>query len=326
MLRTAIIGLGNMGMLYDISSKSNDTVLSHAKAVDLHSKFELVVGVDVNDENCKMFEKHYGVNSSKEYLSVIKLKKPDVVIVCVPTEFHCEVITKILNTYSPKFILCEKPLAYITNEANKIVQLCKQQGVSLGINYMRRFDSASAKIKQMIELGEIKMPFRAAVWYSKGALNNSVHLLNLMAHWFGSVRELEVTKVVRPILGNDFDLDYKVKFDCGDVYFQVLQEENFTHYSIEIIAQNGRLRYEDEGSLVYWQQVVDDSVYSGYRKLNRFKEEITANLDTVQMKVLDNIEQHINKKSIFLAQGHESLETESSLLHAIKNLKVYEEA
>ena len=56
-LNTLLIGLGNIGMIYDKSQDNNDFIQTHAKAINLHPNFNLIGGIDISDKNRRIFEK-----------------------------------------------------------------------------------------------------------------------------------------------------------------------------------------------------------------------------------------------------------------------------
>ena len=133
--KTLIIGLGNIGMLYDRSSAKED-VFTHAKAVHLHKNFNLVGGVDIDKVNRDYFEGKYktqAFTSIKEALSKIEA---DIFIVSSPTITHKDIILDLLKYQNPKAILCEKPLAYKISDAKLIVDLCCSKNVPLYVNYI----------------------------------------------------------------------------------------------------------------------------------------------------------------------------------------------
>ena len=117
-----IIGLGKVGLTYDLNKKS---FLTHVKSVEFHQNFRLRGVIDSNIEKRKLFEKYYNYPT---YCSVeeASINKYSLVIVAVPTNFHLKVITKVLRNIKPRVILCEKPLSYNSSDARAIVYLCKK--------------------------------------------------------------------------------------------------------------------------------------------------------------------------------------------------------
>jgi hypothetical protein len=54
-----IIGLGNIGMLYDINLPKKKNILTHCNAFAQHPEFELIGGVETNSELRSSFEAEY---------------------------------------------------------------------------------------------------------------------------------------------------------------------------------------------------------------------------------------------------------------------------
>ena len=113
-IRTLIVGLGKIGMSYDVN-KANKNILSHCSAVNSSKKFKLVGGVDKDKNKKNLFERTYG-NLFFDDLKYALLKtRPDFVIISSNTYNHLEIIKKILhlnykNYVRVKFILIEMPM------------------------------------------------------------------------------------------------------------------------------------------------------------------------------------------------------------------------
>jgi predicted dehydrogenase len=143
----------------------------------------------------------------------------------------------------------------------------------------------------------------AFAWYSKGAFNNGSHLLDLLGYWFGGIKSVESHKYIRALSSHDADIDFSVEFDFGEAVFCALDEANFSHYTIEIIAENGRLRYDDLGNTILWQNAADDPRYLGYKSINNAVVNIRTSLHNVQLSVMDGIYKDLNMSSSFISMG-----------------------
>src|SRR4026207_202026 len=64
-----IVGLGRIGMEYDLELDPSRYVYSHARAFSQHPAFRLVAGVDPAPERRRMFEAAYG-GDAQEHLDV----------------------------------------------------------------------------------------------------------------------------------------------------------------------------------------------------------------------------------------------------------------
>lgn len=314
----AIVGLGGIGMLYDFKLPEAEYVHSHARAFFLHPDFEIVGAVDIQ---AKLRDQFSGKYKDAAFSSVAELGlqcSPDVVVVASPTNTHRAVIEQVLQHCKPKLILCEKPLAYSTEHAQAIVQQCHKQGVQLFVNYFRRADPGVMEVKTRLTSGRIASPFKAVVWYSKGLLHNGSHLLDLMTFWFGPVKAMAIITPGRDIGEQDAEPDFRVEFETGKAIFCSCKEENFSHYTVEVVAQNGRLRYE-QGGVIEWQIAGPHPTLDKYRQLQAEAETIANNMSHYQYRVADQLSLALKKPTHTLCTGDSGLTNIQTLVTLLKD-------
>jgi predicted dehydrogenase len=298
----ALIGLGGIGMCYDSKLPDTDYVFSHARAFTRHPDFTILGAADPVRESREQFAATYNAPSFATVPELLSRLAADVVIVASPTHTHLEVVRDVLRNSHPKLILCEKPLAYDSAEADEIVRLCREQGVLLFVNYIRRADPGVIDVKARLDDGRIGLPFKGVVWYSKGLLHNGSHFLDLLTFWFGPARTWHIIAPGDSLGEQDAEPDFRLVFDKGTVIFCAAKEENFSHYTVEIVAPNGRLRYE-QGGVIVWQGVSAHPTLSNYRQLQSHGEEIRNDLKRYQYHVATQISQALQKKAHTLCDG-----------------------
>ena len=96
-IKTAIIGLGNIGIEYDLKLNKNEFILTHANAINSHRSYKLVAGLDKNLSQCKKLEKYYNVNA---YVSIDKMfanHEIDLVVLSVNSQYLFSICEKILR-------------------------------------------------------------------------------------------------------------------------------------------------------------------------------------------------------------------------------------
>jgi predicted dehydrogenase len=310
-----IVGLGQIGLGYDLKLDSAKFALTHARGFARHDAFHLVGGVDPSSERRGLFEAHYTAPAFADVRSAVAETQPDVVVVATPTASHCPTVRELIQAGHPKAVLCEKPLAYEIGEARELVDLCAAEGCALFVNYMRRSDRATAEIKRRLDDGSIGVPEKAVVWYSKGIFNNGSHFLNLMQFWLGDVIEFQVAAPGRLWDGRDPEPDVALTFARGTkAYFLAAREENYSHYTMEFIATNGRLRYERGGEEVLWQKTGADPAVEGYTVLDAAVETIPTGLAQAQWHVADQLAVELNGRSGRICTGSEALRTLETLV------------
>lgn len=315
-----IIGLGQIGMGYDLHLDPALHVYSHARSFSQHPEFHLMAAVDPDGHSRNIFIQTYQTPAYSNLDAALSQHQPDVVVIATPTQFHSEILYEILENIRPMVILCEKPLSYVLDDARKMVQKCRDKGVLLYVNYMRRSDPGAIKVKGMFDSGMIQTPVKGVSWYSKGLIHNGSHFFNLLEFWLGSMKSSDLIERGRKWGEDDYEPDVRVKFERGTVIFLAAWEENFSHYAVELLSPSGRIRYEQEGSMIQWQHIEDNSVFKGYRGLSLQLDEISSGMSFSQLNVVEQLAKVLNGKEANICSGKEALETLSSIQTIIEKI------
>ena len=314
--RTLVIGLGQIGMGYDLHADPKTRIATLARAFAEHPDFELCGGVDSDPERRGLFEHHYARPGFSCIQAAMDRIAPEVVAVAVPTAAHFSVLSEVLNYSSVAAVLCEKPLSSDLVEATKMVDLAASAKVRLYVNYMRRCDRAVIEIRRRLRAGEIAGSIKGVCWYSKGLFNNGSHFLNLLEYWLGDVIDFRIIDVGRCWAGEDPEPDLIFRFQSGEVHFLAAREENYSHQSVELIAANGRLRYE-RGSML-WQKSTADTNNAGYIVLAPTAETIESVAPHIQWSVADQLSQDLAGLNTSICTGQQGLST-IQILTQVKN-------
>ena len=304
-----IIGLGQIGMGYDLDVTDESVIYTHARAVNVHPAFRLVGAVDISLVQRVRFERRYGAPTFDNVESALQALQPDVVVIATSSESHGSILIKVLDTCHPKLVLCEKPLSYKLDEACDMVEMCKKADIDLFVNYMRRADPAVNEIKRRIDNDEIAKPFKINAWYSKGIFNNGSHFLNLLEFWLGDMPSATLINPGRLWDNHDPEPDVKLQFEKGTVVFRSAWEEAFSHCCIELLSQTGCLRYEKGGEAIEWRGVRPDPNFADYQILEEQGETIANGMGIYQWHVYDQISKHLAGKATTLCTGSQALTT-----------------
>ena len=316
MISVLIVGLGKIGLGYDLASDPTAHVLTHARAVEQQAEFELVGAVDPSPTRRELFEQVYGRPAHESISAALEAHRPEFVIVAAPTQQHAALVINVLECGAVSTILCEKPLAYGLADARAIVSACAARNVALYVNYMRRSDPAVIEVKRRIADGRIRAPIKGVVWYSKGLLHNGSHFFNLLQYWLGPVDAGRVIAPGREWEARDPEPDLQVSFQRGDVVFLAAREEDYSHYTVELIASNGRLRYDAGGEQVEWQPVIADPIIQGAVTLDPIAEMIPSGMRRSQRHVMREFSRMLAGQDGALCTGTEALQTLEAL-HAL---------
>ena len=206
--KAVIIGAGRIGAQFDFPK--NKEILTHAHAYYKHPKVKLMGFFDVNKGAAKKAAKKWGCNAYFDLTEMFKNEKPDIVSICTPDKFHYSVLLKVVK-YKPKIVICEKPITTSLEHTRKIIKFYKKAGVSILINYPRRFDKKIHVIKKAIDEGRYGKILCASGIYTKGILHNGSHLIDLCYFLFGKMKKrlyftklmiiIGATKALQDLLG-----------------------------------------------------------------------------------------------------------------------------
>ncbi len=172
-INTIVVGLGNIGMMYDFY-KNNKYFLTHVKSINANKNYNLLAAIDSDITKISLFKKKYDLPAYKNINDIKIRNKIDLVVVASPTETHFDIIKQVLLIFKPKIILCEKPFTDDFFKAKIVIRLCKKNKTKLFINYIRNSLPVFDKIKKFTEIRK-KTFFTAKVYFSGDILNNGSH-------------------------------------------------------------------------------------------------------------------------------------------------------
>lgn len=313
MYRVLVVGLGQIGLGYDLELDPDAYVLTHARAFHTHQGFQLVGGVDPSRQRRELFEKSYRCYSGDDLAVALRQTEPDVVAIAAPTQQHGAVLRSVLEQAKPRLILCEKPLSFNLDEARSMVAACKARSCLLYVNYMRQSEPGALEVKRRLMQGLIGIPVKGVAWYTKGLVHNGSHFFNLLELWLGEMKGFKIIEPGRLWDSVDPEPDFQVTFDHGTVNFLAAREECFSHHEIELVAQNGRLRYEQGGRKIVWQAAVNDPAVEGYTVLSSVCETITSESNRSQWHVANQLAACLAGRNADVCSGAAALRTLESL-------------
>jgi len=297
--RSAVVGLGNIGFLFNLDPKRKGT-WSHVTAYTRCDRTSLVGAVEIDKEKIDLFHKQYP--DVPVYITVNDLMKnssPDIVSVCTPAGSHFPIVRNILN-HRVKAIFCEKPLAETVNDAMELAAECRARGITLAVNHTRRWESNYLYARELIDQGRIGQVKVVNVLYP-------AQVFNIGTHIFDVVRMLirqDVTMVCAVPPGSD-DPDpnmsgwllFSNKIPCGVLATGKREDLIF---EIDIVGSEGRLRIIENGEVVELYRFEESNRYSGYRELARLDpgeiektDRFVAAIDDI-VAVLDGAKDDVN--------------------------------
>lgn len=144
-LQVAVIGCGG------IANQKHFPALTSQK-----DKCEIVAFCDIVKERAEQAAIKYGVEGSKvytDYNELLQDKDIDVVHVCTPNVAHCPITVAAFER--GKHVMCEKPMAVTTEDAQKMMDAWKKSGKKFTIGYQNRFRTDAQALKRSCEEGKL---------------------------------------------------------------------------------------------------------------------------------------------------------------------------
>lgn len=164
-----------------------------------------------------------------------------------------------------KHILCEKPLAINSDQAEEMVKVCKENNVFLTVNYVHRFHPLSTKVKEIIDkslIGSIVSistsfnidyepndNFRFDLKQSGGGAFRDLgtHMIDILRYFGGNIVDIRgfIDNVIYKSEVDDFAAAV-VKYENGGYgYLNVSYNSKKSFNKIEIIGSHGSISIEN---------------------------------------------------------------------------------
>ncbi|KAG2480199.1 MAG: Gfo/Idh/MocA family oxidoreductase [Nitrosopumilales archaeon] len=142
-MKVVQIGTGGWG-------KNHARILSHLGV--------LCAICDVDKEKSEEFGKKYSVNSYDSIDSLLNSEEFDAAFVCTPTSTHSSIASQLIQSH--KHVFVEKPLTYLSEEGEDLLELANKNNVILSCGYIERFNPAVGVVKNFVKskkYGELVM-------------------------------------------------------------------------------------------------------------------------------------------------------------------------
>jgi predicted dehydrogenase len=249
MFQALIIGCGNIGAMYDFDSKS---VLTYAKAFHLDPEIEFEV-YDINPIASEKIATKYDVQTVLQ-ITTDTLLNYDIVAICTPTGTHHEYLSTMLERGGVQLVICEKPVDSSRNRLNPLLELYAQSETKVMVNFFRRFQPGTLRLKAKIEsfLQKEKCT-NIIISYQRGFHNSASHAIDLLEFLFNSLIDFNEMKINHRTF-DEFETDPTVSASCNwngtNLQFIGLAQVEFSHFEIAIYFPKKALFLKDGGNSI----------------------------------------------------------------------------
>ncbi|OGW75332.1 MAG: hypothetical protein A2Z72_08360 [Omnitrophica bacterium RBG_13_46_9] len=254
MINAGIVGCGNIAWKWDYpKGKYFNT---HAKSYYKNPDSNLTCCCDPDMKKAEGLAKTYNVKSFyKDYKEMLSRESLDVVSVCSPAVTHYEILAHILKHTGIKYILAEKPLTLNAGQTKRIVSLAKKKNVYISVNYLRRWDETTKKLREYIASNNFGQFQLGTIVYYSGFKENGAHFIDLL-NFLGLKLYFDSVLSVSRIKGNKHDFGASLAFKTQDkkpLYFYWVDKENYRCLEVNLFYKKARVRIGDYSEVDIFQ-------------------------------------------------------------------------
>ncbi|GLI83913.1 oxidoreductase [Rossellomorea marisflavi] len=227
---------------------------------------EIVAVCDIVKDRAQEMADQIGAKAYTDYKDLLKDESIEAVSVCTPNALHASISVDALK--AGKHVLCEKPMATSTEEAEAMIVAANEAGRKLMIGHNQRFVPSHQKAKELISKGEAGKIYSFRTAFGHGGPEG--WSVDGKDSWFfrkeeafiGAMGDLGVhkTDLMRYILGEEFvevgafvETSSKEYADVDDTAVCVLKTESGT---IGTLAASWSYQKEDNSTVIYGEKAV----------------------------------------------------------------------
>lgn len=133
MLKAGLVGAGHLGKI-------------HLKLLNQSEKYRLIGFHDADEENGRKLEAEFGYKYFKDFGAL--LAEVDMLDIVTPTVYHYDYATKAIEWGKHFFI--EKPVTQTLEQAQEILQKCREKGIKAQVGHVERYNPAFIATKAYI--------------------------------------------------------------------------------------------------------------------------------------------------------------------------------
>lgn len=243
---------------------------NHAEACALVADARLIAASDPDALRRAAFGSRWGLDSEALYPdteAMLSLERPDVLIVATPPETH-EAICAAGVRHGVRGILCEKPFTGHADAAARVVSLCKESGVSLAVNFIRRWDTSHQELARRLHAGVIG-PLTAVFGCYTGTLRgNGSHLIDTLGMMAPGAWSIAWTSTL-PAGTDDGALGSVLVHSSGaHAHIAPVRSAEYFIFELHLFGTRGRARLLRQGNELVLDHPAPHQDYPGYQYLS----------------------------------------------------------
>ncbi len=248
--KAAVIGLGRMGSTFDDEITQGGAIFlpyCHGPTYCVHPQIDLIAGADPHDEQRALFGERWGIDRHHLYTNhkdLLEKANPDIVSVTTTARYRPQIVLDAVEA-GVKAIWAEKPIAFSLEEADAMVDACRENRVALAIYCARRYNTYFSETRRMIEAGDLGDILQITAYAQCGLSHNGSHAIDTIRYlaggnvsWvFGEMASDAEAATDNDLMGNGY-----LAFDNGTRAYLRSTSTGVASWEFDIIGTKGRVR------------------------------------------------------------------------------------
>lgn len=249
----------------------------HLPEYFMNNQVEIIAVCDIVEARVNEFAEQYNAIAYMNYEELLANPDIDAVSVCTPNYLHAPISIAALN--AGKHVLCEKPMATSSEEAEQMIDAAEKNNKKLMIAHNQRFVPSHAKARQLIENGELGKIYSFRTAFGHGgpegwsADGKESWFFKKKEAFIGAMGDLGVhkTDLLRYLLGEEFievasfiETTAKENADVDDTAVCILKTESGIIGTLA--ASWSYVSREDNSTIIYGEKGIirleDDPTHS----------------------------------------------------------------
>lgn len=317
--KAIILGCGKIAGGYD--KPGEDVILTHAHAISRSPEMRLTGVYDINAQAARELANKWQTEAYGSIPEIFHKTKPDIVTVAVPDAFH-EDLLETLQEYSPRIIICEKPLGKNLARLKRLLGNYRKRNIHIAVNFNRNYDQRIIRLKEEMQLGMYGEFLNGVFFYSKGLRHNGSHAISLLRYLFGEVSGFKILGIRNDYLDADPSIDVQLQFQSGAKCCLLAgHESKYSIFEWQFLFSKSRLIFKKDGFLLCRQDVIDDPLFPGYRTLGDEQCEETR-LKNSMSRLYENVLRHLDSDEPLLCSAEDAFSTQTVIEKMFNHINV----
>lgn len=138
----------------------------HAQSIQQVPDAQLVAVADIKPQRATTFGQEYHAADYVDYHQLLEREEIDAISVCVPSGLHAQVAIDAMT--AGKHVLVEKPIAITLADADRMIDVSKATGRTLGVVLQNRYNQPMQALRHAYDAGKLGKLYLGSVcvrWY-----------------------------------------------------------------------------------------------------------------------------------------------------------------